>query len=139
MSAKTPRSGRSAGGSGSGGDVSAPATASPRSGSASLVPPASSGGGGRSGRAKPPSFESLLVEEAMSIEAGEDIAVTCVGEIVQAAMNKLTEHYLQQVAMNNTAKQAIDFVMQAIEVRPTTATTRARRDEVREPVYRLPT
>ena len=70
---------------------------------------------GKSPRVKPPSPESVLVDEALQTERGEAIAVECVQEIVKKAMDKLTEHYIQQVAMKNTAKQAIDFVMQAIE------------------------
>lgn len=49
------------------------------------------------------------------MEQGEEIAVACVGSIVKSAMDKLTEHYIQQLAMSRTAKQAIDYVMQAIE------------------------
>jgi len=48
--------------------------------------------------------------------AGETVAVDMVALIVKRSCDKLSEHYAQQCAMRNTARLAVEAVMQAIEV-----------------------
>jgi hypothetical protein len=63
--------------------------------------------------------------------AGETVAVDMVALIVKRSCDKLSEHYAQQCAMRNTARLAVEAVMQAIEVGTETGKQRKRRDALR--------